>query len=186
MTREIKVKENEKRAIKFDDTAFNSAMQSYKDKLHLEEHIIQEIKSVLGNETNIPSELFSDLMPNVYGLIEDKYKKENTLSLNGLKLAGLMDINLEKIKSLSAKHYPQKDILEPVKEDFTKYATTKEQIARLELAESMLNLVGVAEDNGLRSIPFHVQSSFSPSPIYFDRYSNKFEPNLFYIYNSFR
>lgn len=172
------------RPIKFNDEAFNRDLQKYQDREKLKAELKVEFELLLPEYKYDEEKLFKDPVGYLYESLEVKYKKQNTLHLTGLKLAELLQINTDRYRKTAFKFNNDfKHILEePQVEAYTIYATTEEELKRLEYCEKYIQIIEDYESEfGGRVFPKNAILSHSPQVVFFNFRLNHYEPNLNFV-----
>ena len=128
-----------KEVINFSESSYKASLKEYAKKEDLEMIIVAEVKELLGNVKFNAEDLFPHPEKKFYELVEQKFKKENTLKLSGKRLCELKEINTNKLLNNSVFEYGKMiNMKKPSVTDFTKYASTREELERLRLCNNLI------------------------------------------------
>jgi hypothetical protein len=170
-----------KEVVKFNHQEFKKAIDVFDKKVATEMAIDAEFTRLIKDYDYSLKSLLESPLDYFYASLEVVYKKQNTLSLKGEKLAELMQINTSNIMRLSNEYNSFRDVKKPTKEEYTQFAETPEEIKRLEYAKSYIALIKTFENGLGRVFPKEAILSHSPQVIFFNFRDNSYEPNLNFV-----
>jgi len=174
-----------KQIISTDQKAYDMAMKEYNRCLDE----IKYLQGIIQNLTGIENANIDNWYPNTekkfFTYIENKYKRENTLKLEGRKLCELMSINpnplIDNEDLLSGK---LKGLKKPKKEDFSSFAETEDEINKLnKLNKFIESFYALAEFGTL--YPQNVVQG-SSGKLAFDHMKHRIVPNASWIKDNMR
>jgi hypothetical protein len=171
----------EKQVVKFNYQEFKKILNVFDKKIELEIALREEFGVLLKDYSYDQRAYLSSPLDYFYASLEVVYKKQNTLSLKGEKLAELMQINTSNLMRLSNEYNSFRDVKKPTKEEHTQFAETPEEIKRLEYAKSLIALIKTFENGLGRVFPKEAILSHSPQVIFFNFRDNSYEPNLNFV-----
>ena len=152
-----------KYVISFDEKEYNEQMDRLELYLEAWKSLKDEITALVG-QIEID---YDDPMLSVREAFLKKYEDKNTFGLSFQKLIELLEIDLSRLKDAIALYEKCQVRQKPQREDFTIYAKTEEQKARLRLANGLLRNLETIKENGWGHCYAGVfVQSFSAPPIF--------------------
>ena len=131
-----------KHIIEFREDSFNIAKEEHHKKMEASKELDHEIQVLTGHKGTIDKKgFFENPMSMVYKLIEDKYIEKNTLGLSGKKLAEMLELRVNPVIAALEKYSQYKDIEDPVKENYTTYAETPDEIEKLKKIKKAIGAI---------------------------------------------
>lgn len=131
-----------KRIIEFREDSFNIAKEEHQKKTKARKEVDHEIQVLTGHKGAIDKKgFFENPMSMVFLLIKDKYIEKNTLVLSGQKLAEMLELRVNPVIAALEKYSQYKDIEDPIKENFTTYAETPDEIDKLKKIKKAIDAI---------------------------------------------
>ena len=133
-----------KNVIFFDEKEYNEQQERFELYQEAAASLKDEITALVGH-IDID---YDNPMLSVREAFLKKYEDKNTFGLSFQKLIELLEIDLTRLKDAIALFDKCQVRQEPQREDFTTYAKTDEQKARLRLANGLLRTMDTIKENG--------------------------------------
>lgn len=133
-----------KNVIFFDEKEYNEQKERFELYQEAGASLKDEITALVGH-IDID---YDDPMRSVREAFLKKYEEQNTFGISFKKLVELLEIDLSRLKDAIALYEKCQVRQEPQREDFTIYAKTEEQKARLRLANGLLRSMQTIQENG--------------------------------------
>ena len=172
----------EKKEIFVDTEGFNREQSSYNKKKQLEQNIRFVVKKLTKQLTN--SEFYKDIPTNFYKAIEKAYKDSNPMKLKGEKLVELLEIDTTELFKLNNDYQQVKNAVEPSLTSFTIYAETREEIAKYNACNDLIEACKTMEMY-IKLFPFNIQQA-TKNAVLFDIRKNQLVVNHNWIKGALR
>jgi len=170
-----------RQVLKINQQELKKALEIYDRKVATEMAIDAEFTRLIKDYDYSLKSLLENPREYFYASLEVVYKKQNTLSLKGDKLAELMQIDTNELLRLADGYEGLKHITKPNEDDYTDYAEEPDEIRRLEFSKQYILLINRFEKQFGRVFPREAMLAFSPQCVYFNHYLNTYEPNTNFV-----
>ena len=173
-------KTTNKQLIYFDADAFNKASQSFKEYSEL----LSAVKNELETLTNTKLTEFITENPLQWYYNHLQNDTNNIMNLRGQAIAEAQSKDLTRLKALDIKLKQATQATAPTIADFSSYATTPEQMERLEKSKKLLEVYDdFIKLEGNQDLKFAMIAKATPFRFNLDHKLQKLYPNPNYIIN---